>query len=251
MKTVAPIAVVLEKDDVLVKKALAGDRSAFGQLVTRYEKRVFAMVMEMARHRQDAEDITQEVFVRAYFSLKNFRSESSFYTWLYRIAYNMTIDFKRRVARRPQEAVAAGSISSEGERLNIEAVSDVQLPDQVIDNQERRKSIREALSEISEEHRAVIILREVDGLSYDEISRVTGSARGTVMSRLHYARRHLQKVLKGLRSDSDSGDAQHMDLDLNKSKDRSGLSRSRLADKVRMLKLKLQPLKLQRREAKV
>ena len=197
------VAVVPERDESLVSKALQGDKSAFGLLVSRYEKRVFALVMEMVNHRQDAEDITQEVFVRVYFSLKNFRAESSFYTWLYRIAYNMTIDFKRRVARRPQDAVA--NSNREGEISNIEPLSNVQQPDDVIDSQERQTTIRAALSEISEEHRAVIILREVDGLSYDEISRVTGSARGTVMSRLYYARKHLQKVLRGLRSGVDSG----------------------------------------------
>lgn len=162
--------------------------------------------MEMVHHKQDAEDITQEVFVRVYFSLKNFRAESSFYTWLYRIAYNMTIDFKRRVARRPQEAVAINN--KDGEISNKELLSNVQQPDDAIESRERQITIRAALSEISEEHRAVILLREVDGLSYDEISKVTGSARGTVMSRLHYARKHLQNVLRGLRSGSDLGDSQ-------------------------------------------
>lgn len=201
----SPVRIAPEADEVLVKRALTGDKSAYGQLVSRYERKVYALVLEMVRHKEDAEDITQEVFVRGYFSLKNFRSESSFYTWVYRIAYNMTVDFKRRVARRPQDALA--STQGEAEASNTMLVSNVQLPDEMVENRERQDSIRSALMGISEEHRAVILLREVDGLSYDEIAKVTGSARGTVMSRLHYARKHLQKVLRSLRPTSESGDS--------------------------------------------
>lgn len=183
-------------DALLIAKARHGDKQAFSELVQRYEKKIFSMALSLLQNQQDAEDITQEVFVRAYFSLKSYRSESKFFTWLYRIAYNMSIDFKRRSASRIRTIVPVTDESADS--LNFITDQSVKPADELIEQQELSSSLKHAMLQISEEHRAVMILREVDGLSYDEIARITGSAKGTVMSRLHYARRHLQKVLSGL-----------------------------------------------------
>ncbi len=185
-------------DALLVTKARHGDKQAFGELVQRYEKKIYSLVLSLLQNSQDAEDITQEVFVRAYFSLGHYRADSKFFTWLYRIAYNMSIDFKRRMAVRSRTMVSSNEDNQNS--LNFIADSNVKLPDEVIEQQELSSSLKQALLQISEEHRAVMILREVDGLSYDEIARITGSAKGTVMSRLHYARKQLQKVLSGFSS---------------------------------------------------
>lgn len=186
-------------DRDLVTKAQAGDRDSFRCLVERYQRRVLALVNELVRNRDDAEDIAQEVFVRAYFSLQDFRGSSSFYTWLYRIAYNLTIDFKRKVASHGGEAAEFDELKS----VSFGSESGLESPDQAVLRAEQRVEINRALGEISDEHRAVIVLREVDGLSYDEIARVTGVAKGTVMSRLHYARRYLQKALRHFSSKGD------------------------------------------------
>jgi RNA polymerase sigma-70 factor (ECF subfamily) len=190
----SPVGVVPTDEKILISKARQGDKHAYGVLVPRYEKKIFSVVYSLLRNKEDAEDVTQEVFVRAYFSLKNYREDSAFYTWLYRIAYNMSIDFKRRVAARIQTVDPLPADSKEP--LNFLAAGDVQTPEAIVEQRQLSQSLQAALAEISEEHRAVVIFREVDGLSYDEIASLTGSARGTVMSRLHYARKHLQKRLK-------------------------------------------------------
>lgn len=185
--------VVPESDKTLVLKAKQGDKQAFSELVLRYEKKIYSLVLHLSGNKQDAEDLTQEVFVRAYFSLKNYREESQIYTWLYRIAYNMSIDFKRRMASRLK--TISNNADESQELLNFIEDKNVKQPDELLEQHELSLSLKQALSEISEEHRAVMILREVDGLSYEEIAKITGSAKGTVMSRLHYARKHLQRSL--------------------------------------------------------
>lgn len=183
----------------LVVQAQRGDRDAFRQLVEKYQKRVFRLVFGLLRSAEDAEDVTQEVFVKAYFSLKNFQGKSSFYTWLYRIAYNMTIDFRRSQASRAASVTVEYDVNREHED-NVEsglagAVQDVG-PQETLLRKEKVRYISRAIDQLSDEHKAVVILREVDGLSYEEISRTVGVSLGTVMSRLHYARRKLQQSLK-------------------------------------------------------
>lgn len=180
-------------DRDLVARTLAGDREAYRVLVEKYQVRVAAIAFEVVRSRADAEDITQEAFVKAYLSLGEFRGQSAFYSWLYRIAYNMAIDFKRRVARRGGDAVEY----EEGRQ--VAAPSDlsgrVVGPHEAVVEKEQRARLERVLRELSAEHRAVIVLREVEGLSYEDIADVTGVSKGTVMSRLHYARKAMQRAL--------------------------------------------------------
>ncbi len=176
----------------LIEKASGGDSRAFSVLVERYQRRVTGVAMAVVHNQDDAMELAQETFVRAYGNLSKFESRSSFSTWLYRIAANLAIDFRRREGRH---------IVLRGEEAENEFS---RLPSNTGDsyNEARRNEVRQrinvALKELTPEHRAVILLREVEGLSYDEISEVLQCPRGTVMSRLHYARTHLREVLKDL-----------------------------------------------------
>lgn len=189
-------------DVELIKLVQAGDKEAYRSLVERYQERVYGLAFEILKSREDAEDVAQESFVKAYLSITEFKGESSFYTWLYRIVYNMAIDFKRKIARRGGEkAEFDETVAYDADGI----LGRVEGPQEQILRQEQRHQIRAALDSISEEHRVVITLREVDGLSYEEIAKVTGISRGTVMSRLHYARKKVQSVLIHLSSGEAGG----------------------------------------------
>jgi len=194
-------------DEELVAKSQKGDKEAYRLLVERYQPRVQAIAFEVVKSREDAEDIAQESFVKAYLSLPGFKGESSFYTWLYRITYNMAVDYRRKLSRRGgthlefKESVSVnvsgGPNSDKGSLDGPTPVfpSSVEGPQDALVRKETAKKLSSAFAELSEEHRAVMMLREVDGLNYEEISRVVGIPKGTVMSRLHYARKTLQKAL--------------------------------------------------------
>ena len=179
----------------LIERAKKGDTRAFGILVERYQRRVVGVAMAVVHDQEDALELAQETFVRAFENIGKFESRSSFSTWLYRIAANIAIDFRRRERRHP---------TLRGE----EADNEIQrLPSKIGDSfkeaqrSEMAQRITDALGQLTPEHRAAILLREVEGLSYDELSDVLQCPRGTVMSRLHYARNHLRQILKDLAKD--------------------------------------------------
>lgn len=194
-----------ERDDVLVSRAARGDKEAYRVLVERYQSKVLGLAYEIVRNREDAEDITQETFVKAFLSLGSFKGQSSFYTWLYRIGYNMSVDFKRKLNRRGGVHVefketlrSSGKRSdseSSGERIQDVLTGQSEGPQDALLRKETAAKLRDVFKELSDEHRAVMTLREIDGLSYEEIAEITGIPRGTVMSRLHYARKMMQKSL--------------------------------------------------------
>ncbi|MCI5065824.1 sigma-70 family RNA polymerase sigma factor [bacterium] len=188
------------RDAELVKRTQDGDKSAFQELFSHYEPKVLALAREILGSREDAEDVVQESFVKAYLALSKYRGDSAFYTWLYRIVYNMAIDQKRRVKRRggtpvefQEEILNSESISTsyEGRRTSGDD------PYKRLENHESLVVLERALQQLSEEQRAVILLRERDGLRYEEIADVVGVSKGTVMSRLHYARKALREVAEG------------------------------------------------------
>ena len=174
----------------LIAKSREGDRESFTVLVERYERRVVGVALAVVHNQDDALELAQETFVRAFENLKNFESRSSFSTWLYRIAANLSIDFWRREGRynvlrgEDAENELRRLPSSQGD--SYKAASRTELGER----------LKEALEQLTPEHRAVVLLREVEGLSYDEISDVLQCPRGTVMSRLHYARNKLRSILK-------------------------------------------------------
>jgi RNA polymerase sigma-70 factor (ECF subfamily) len=186
---------VERSDSELVRASRRGDREAFRELVERYQRKVVSVALGMVHNRDNALEITQETFVKAFENLGSFKGESSFYTWLYRIVVNRAIDFQRRERRHPTVALDDHSPSGEEYEgtLKEERLGD---PYQQAQAREIGDRVTEAINELTPDHKAVILLREVEGLSYDEISRVMQCSKGTVMSRLHYARKKLQKKLK-------------------------------------------------------
>lgn len=174
----------------LIARARRGDREAFGVLVKRYERRVVGVALAVVHNQDDALELAQETFVRAFENLRNFESRSSFSTWLYRIAANLAIDFWRREGRHN---VLRGE-DAENEIQRLPSAGGDAYNAAIRDELGQR--LTQALEQLTPEHRAVILLREVEGLSYDEITEVLQCPRGTVMSRLHYARNRLREILK-------------------------------------------------------
>jgi RNA polymerase sigma-70 factor (ECF subfamily) len=176
----------------LLRRAQKGDPQAFGALVERYQRRVVGVAFAVVHNQDDALELAQETFVRAFENISKFESRSSFSTWLYRIAANLAIDFRRREGRH---TVLRGE-DAENEIQRLPSTSGDSFVE--ASRSELNQRLGDALRELTPEHRAVILLREVEGLSYDEISEVLQVPRGTVMSRLHYARGHLRGILKDL-----------------------------------------------------
>jgi RNA polymerase sigma-70 factor, ECF subfamily len=179
----------------IIRRAKAGDSEAFSELVERYHRRVVGVAQAVVHNPDDAVELAQETFVRAYENLAKFESRSSFSTWLYRIAANLAIDFRRREGRHT--VLRGEEAENELDRLPSSRGNSFQETARG----ELNRRINDALNELTPEHRAVILLREVEGLSYDEISDVLECPRGTVMSRLHYARSRLKTILKDLESE--------------------------------------------------
>ena len=181
----------------LVQRSQAGDHEAFRELVERYQRKIAALALGMLRNREDASDIVQETFAKAYQNLDRFKGDSALYTWLYRIAFNLCVDHQRRDSRHttvPLEVDERGGSPlplPEGEPPRDD-------PFERTRGSEIRQQLDEAIRSLTPEHRAVILLREIEGLSYEEISHVLQVPKGTVMSRLHYARRQLQARLRGV-----------------------------------------------------
>ncbi len=192
-------AIKNQPDTELVLKAQNKDREAYRELVERYQSRAFNLAFSILKNKQDAEDVVQESFVKVYLSISKFKGESSFYTWLYRIVRNMSIDVKRKLAR---DKIVEPTVDESGVANQIEASTansdESYSPDYELLRKEKARRIAEVLNDISEEHRTVIILREVDGMDYQQISQITGVSKGTIMSRLHYARKKLQQSLADL-----------------------------------------------------
>lgn len=183
-----------EEDAEMVRACLAGDATAFRGLVEKYQGRLYAMIYGMLRNREDARDLTQEAFVKAYNNLRSFRLESSFYTWLYRIGMNLAIDHTRKRKRR----AAAGFDESIGARDDDGSLIEQHhedLPSKTLERKQLYRRIMDCLDKLPEDQKQVILLRELEGLPYKEISDIMGIPEGTVMSRLFYARKKLQKML--------------------------------------------------------
>jgi RNA polymerase sigma-70 factor (ECF subfamily) len=197
MKTEATLAQVDVSDLELVKRCQAGQTEAFDELVTRYRTRVFAMIYNMVHNEQDAWDLAQDSFVKAWKSIKRFRRHSSFYTWVYRIVMNVTIDWLRK-----KQIKGAGSEFDDSIQLKeIDPASRTvpkaePLPHERMERTEIRGKIDNAIGQLSPEHRAVILMKEIEDMQYHEIAETLGCSIGTVMSRLFYARKKLQNLLR-------------------------------------------------------
>jgi RNA polymerase sigma-70 factor (ECF subfamily) len=187
-------------DEELVRRARDGDREAFRELVERYQRKIASLALGMLRDREDALDVVQEAFTKAYQGLDRFKGDAGFYTWVYRIAMNLCIDHQRRDAKAPQPMPEHRNGDGGEDRLGaLPDTTEHGDPYRRARDAEIARGVSRAIGELTPEHRAVIVLREVEGLSYEEISQVLECPKGTVMSRLHYARRQLQERLRGLR----------------------------------------------------
>jgi RNA polymerase sigma-70 factor (ECF subfamily) len=181
----------------LVKRCQAGDAEAFDELVVRYRTRIFGMIYSMVHNEQDAWDLAQDSFVKAWKSIKRFRGQSSFYTWIYRIVMNVTIDSLRK-----KQIKGAGAEFDDSIQLKeIDPASKTvpkrdALPYENLQRSEIRAQIDHAISQLTPEHRAVILMKEIEDMQYHEIAEALGCSIGTVMSRLFYARKKLQALLK-------------------------------------------------------
>lgn len=182
-------------DRELVREYRLGNPEAFRELFERYHRPILAVAVGMTGNAEDARDVAQETFLRAHRNLRGFLGESSFYTWLYRIAVNVAIDHRRRRARRGEVATPDATAGPEDDVAHAPPSDD---PERELTRKELGRKIFAVIDELTPEHKAAIILREVEGLSYEEISRVMQCSKGTVMSRLHYARKRLQNKLRDL-----------------------------------------------------
>ena len=176
-------------DGLLIDQTLAGNSAAFGQLVQKYQNRLFNTLVHVTGCHEEAEDVAQETFVQAYVKLGSFQRKSSLYTWMYRIAFNLWITRRRR--KRPEVSVdQVRDVSGD------EPVDEGEDPLQRMEREERAWQIQLAIHELSEEHRTILVLREMEGCCYETISEILELPVGTVRSRLHRARLHLKDRLK-------------------------------------------------------
>ncbi|MCB6365846.1 sigma-70 family RNA polymerase sigma factor [Intestinibacillus massiliensis] len=180
------------EEKILVSRAKRGEIAAFEELVTAYERRVFALALRSCGNEHDARDIVQEVFLRVYRSLESFRGDSGFSTWIYRITMNICVDFARRGAAAPQLTALE---EEDGSPRPLPDMAPAHQPEAAAEASALRDEIQAALGELSEEHRTIVLLRDVSGLTYDEIARTLQLTEGTVKSRLARARRALREIL--------------------------------------------------------
>lgn len=178
--------ILVDNLNSLVNQARNGDEGAFGKLVEFFQNRIFAVAYGVAGDRQDAEDITQDTFIRAYRNIKNLKNEGAFYSWLVKIAVNTSMSFKKA--------------NNTGRMLPFDVIPEPayqgDTPDSYVEKRGEMERIQELLIELPPEARVVLVLREIEGLGYEEIACMLGVPIGTVRSRIHYAREKLRRVVK-------------------------------------------------------
>ena len=181
-------------EQVLVKRARQGDLSAYDELVRRYQERIYATVYHMTSNHEDANDLAQEAFIKAFQALKSFKGGSSFYTWVYRIAVNKTINFLKQ--RKNKSLISLNDLDFNAEHdPDLIALISEKTPRREINLVELQEKLNAAMQKLSEPHRLVVTLHDVQGLSHEEIAEIMDCNIGTVRSRLFYARQQLQAYL--------------------------------------------------------
>ncbi len=178
-----------EQELAAIRRVQRGDVNAFEPLMAAYEKNVYNLALRMTGNAQDAEDMTQEAFLKAYSSLDSFRGDSKFSVWLYRIVSNVCLDHLRRKSRRP--AVSLSMEDDEGEDVQLDLPDTSQSPEELLEKKLTREAVQRGLAQLPEDARQILLLREIQGLSYEEIGRVLELDPGTVKSRIFRARKRL------------------------------------------------------------
>jgi RNA polymerase sigma-70 factor, ECF subfamily len=186
-----------EQDRALIAMAQAGDMAAFRRVVERHQGRAFALALALVRDENDARELVQDAFVRVYKSLASFQGNSTFFTWLYRIITNLSIDLLRKPGRQTVDLDESHRLAEDSVEADLPFVSrlDGADPEDVVRRAEIAARLQTALDALPSYHRAVIVLREIDGLSYEEMAHAMGVSKGTIMSRLFHARQKLQRAL--------------------------------------------------------
>jgi RNA polymerase sigma-70 factor (ECF subfamily) len=183
------------EDRTLVRQAQEGDLLAFDELIRRHQERVYATIYHMTSNHEDANDLTQETFVKAYKALGNFKGDSGFFTWVYRIAVNKTINFlKQRKNRHGGYSLNDLDFNAEHDPDLVALISE-KNPRRDLNLAELQEKLNEAMQKLSDTHRLVVTLHDVQGLSHEEIGKIMECNPGTVRSRLFYARQQLQGAL--------------------------------------------------------
>lgn len=182
-----------EIDRALLEQAKTGDARAFKHLVERHQHRAFGVALALVRNEEDAREVVQEAFVRVYRGLSDFHGGSSFFTWLYRIVHNLAIDVVRRPSRREIGIEVLAEL--EPAALPVDALPLFEDPEDHVERGQLLRSIEAALDALPAYHRGVIVMREVYGMSYEEMAETMGVSKGTIMSRLFHARKKLQAAL--------------------------------------------------------
>jgi RNA polymerase sigma-70 factor (ECF subfamily) len=173
----------------VISRCQQGDQDALKEIFDRYHRKVYRVAYGVVRQREDALDIVQEVFIKLFRSIKNFKGKSHFYTYLYRMVMNTAIDHTRKTKRIPSSTID----EDEGFQLSDDAEK---RPDRILAHKELEERVKAAMEKLPPDQKAVLIFREVEGLSYQEIAEAMGCSIGTVMSRLHYGRVKMQEMLR-------------------------------------------------------
>lgn len=189
-------------ENEIIRSVLRGNVNDFEKLVTAYEKNVYSLALRMVGDPEDAADMTQETFIKAYRSLSSFRGDSKFSSWLYRIASNVCLDFLRSRSRHPQVSLSS---SDEDGRTTFELPDMSRNPEEQLMKKLSMEAVRRGLEQLPEQQRQILVLRELGGLSYAELARILGIEEGTVKSRIFRARKRLCALL--LRDGNISGGA--------------------------------------------
>lgn len=178
-----------EEEQAVVRRVLNGDVNAFEALVTAYEKNVYNLALRMTGNPEDAADMTQEAFLKAYNSLESFRGDSKFSVWLYRIVSNVCLDFLRRRSRRGTVSLSAEG--DDGEDVQLDIPDEEQSPEALLERRMTREAVRRGLDALPPDSRQILLLREIQGLRYEEIAAALDIEVGTVKSRIFRARKRL------------------------------------------------------------
>lgn len=188
---------VREEERLLLERARDGDQEAFGEMVIRYQERVFRVAYRFVQNHDDAADLAQQAWIKAWRKLHTFRGNAAFFTWMYRIVSFVCLDYLRK-RKRLAESEWLDTVEPARE-VGAEASASGSRPDQELERTEIDRRFREALQTLSAEQRMALVMREVDGLSYQEIAKAMKCRKGTVMSRIFYARKNLQQYMGDLR----------------------------------------------------
>ncbi len=182
-------------DAALIRRAQLGDQAAFRTIVERYQHRLYAVAYGVLHNREDALDAVQETFIKMHRALEGFKCESALFTWLYRICMNAAIDLQRKRVRRPTVEFDE-TLAPPAEAVGADVVAQPANPVRTLANKELGALIEHAIAQLPEAQRQVVVLREIEQLSYQEIAEICECSTGTVMSRLHYGRKRLQHDLE-------------------------------------------------------